>query len=124
MVCERRMSVARKRCGGVVVGAYRLGWKAIPFARELLLSNYSLTYCQRGCPSNRHARAGPDHRVELTLVSMPEEAMLGGDVEAWSFTSTQEQIGGKLRLTVVQKAMRWPQPLEYVLNELECVRYP
>lgn len=28
-----------RQLGGTVVEAYRLGWKAIPLARELLLSN-------------------------------------------------------------------------------------
>lgn len=41
MDCDQWMSVSRMRLGEyvVMVAAYRLGWNAIPFARELLLSN-------------------------------------------------------------------------------------
>lgn len=31
--------MSMRRLGVTMVEAYRLGWKAIPFARELLLSN-------------------------------------------------------------------------------------
>lgn len=43
MACDRLLSVSRMRMRLDVdaVLAYRLGWNAIPFARELLLSNCS-----------------------------------------------------------------------------------
>lgn len=49
-------------------------------------------------------------------MSMPEEAMLGGGLEAWSFTSTQEDGWGVAIGS--QKAMRVPWALEYLLNEV------
>lgn len=53
-------------------------------------------------------------KIRRTLVSMPDEAMLGGGLEAWSFTSTQGTNWREVAIDGVQRAMRWPWALDYV----------
>ena len=61
-------------------GADRLGWNAMPFARDDLDSNYSTGQQQFRC-SAQHKRIAQQHRGEAiarghTFVSIPEEACI------------------------------------------------
>jgi hypothetical protein len=88
MVWKMRVSVEHESGGGAGGAANRLGWNAMPFARDDLDSNCGMG--QRGLRRIARSKMGAKGR---TLVSIPEEACILAEGDRGLSSRHQRGVG-------------------------------